>query len=231
MRYRNVPLIIATLASLPCTAWSPKVHALQTRLAKGLIPKAMTGFLDQHAGVLNDTAGRIGVAQVPTPENVEAQFYKVLEISEAHRPAREIVHELGRLGNMVQLLTDPSVTDGSAFTRLTLSDFADEHIKKLVALREPLFAAKGDLNPMSALQVWNRVKHERFRLLSNYVNNETGTRIGAWDTLSVPFAQMQLGFSAGINATANIWIFAWRAVGDYWVPRENVPASIRELSL
>jgi hypothetical protein len=97
-----------------------------------------------------------------------------------------------------------------------MSSFADEHFKKLVAVREPLFAAKGKIDPRSALQSWDKVKHERFRLLSGYVNYETGTKIGNWDTLSVPFAQMQLGFSTGVSATANMWIFAWRAVGDLW---------------
>jgi hypothetical protein len=226
MSSRNILPVVTALTFLPCAAWSPKVHALQTRLAKGLVPKAMAGFLDQHAGVLAEASGGIGAAKVPTPEDVEAQFRKVLEISEARGSAKEIAHELGRLGNMVQLLTDPSATSGFTFTRLTFSDFADEHIKKLVAVREPMFAAKGDLNPMPAIQAWNRVKYERFRLLSNCVNHEKEARSGAWDTLSVPFAQMQLGFSAGVNATANMWIYAWRAAGSFWTPQENAQTSI-----
>jgi hypothetical protein len=148
---------------------------------------------------------------------VEEQYHKVLRMSEERRPAREIVRELGRMANMVQLLTDPSATAGFTFLRQEMSGFADEHHGKLVAAREPLFAAKGDLSPRSALQVWDRVKYERFRILSQHIDQKTGARIGAWDTLSVPFAQMQLGFSAGVNATANMCIFAWRAVGDLWV--------------
>jgi len=203
---------------LPCVAWSPKVHALQISLAKGLIPKAMAKFMDQHAGVLSEAGRGIGNSVVPTPEDVESQFIKIIKISEAGGQSREIVHELGRLGNMVQLLTDPSATVGGVTpTRWLMSNFADEHYKKLVAVREPLFAAKGEIDPRSALQTWDRVKYERYRLLAAYVNNDTGAKIGTWDTLSVPFAQMQLGFSAGVNATANIWIFAWRAVGDLWV--------------
>jgi len=217
MRYCNLTLIVAVLASMPCASWSPKVHALQTGLAKGLIPKAMVRFMDQHVGVLAEAGRGIGNSVVPTPEDVESQFIKVVKISEAGRSSREIVHELGRLGNMVQLLTDPSATVGGVTPmRWLMSNFADEHYKKLVAVREPLFAAKGEINPRAALQTWDSAKYERYRLLIDYVDNKTGTKIGNWDTLSVPFAQMQLGFSAGVNATANMWIFTWRAVGDLW---------------
>jgi hypothetical protein len=203
--------------SLPCAAWSPQVHALQTRVAKGLIPTAMARFIEQHEAVLLEASG-LGNAEVPSPEDVEAQFLKVLKISEDGRQSKEIVRELGRLGNMAQLLTDPSATGGFTFTRRVFSDFADEHYKRLVAVNEPLFAVKGELSPRSALQVWSRVKYERYRILSDYVHPETGARIGVWDTLSVPFANMQLGFSSGVNATANLWILAWRAAGDLWAP-------------
>jgi len=32
----------------------------------------------------------------------------------------------------------------------------------------------------------------------------------------VPFAQLQLSYSNAVNATANLWILLWRAVGDQW---------------
>ena len=39
---------------------------------------------------------------------------------------------------------------------------------------------------------------------------------------TVPFAQLQLAYSNGINATANLWIQLWRAVGDQWAaPASN----------
>jgi hypothetical protein len=193
------------------------VHSLQTKLAKGLVPKAMAAFLDQHSAILLEAGGGKGTATVPSPEDVEAQFYKVLSTSEKGRPAREIVQELGRLANMAQLLTDPSATGGFSQTRRLFSNYADEQYKNLVAVREPLFAASGGLNPRPALHAWTKEKYERYALLSKYVNPDMGAKIGTWDTLSVPFAQMQLGFSAGVNATANLWILAWRAVGDSWV--------------
>jgi hypothetical protein len=45
--------------------------------------------------------------------------------------------------------------------------------------------------------------------------------VGAWDELSVPFAQLQLAYSNGVNATANLWIQLWRAVGDQWEMPES----------
>jgi len=52
--------------------------------------------------------------------------------------------------------------------------------------------------------------------LGECFDEPTGKRKGGWDELSVPFAQLQLSFSNGINGTANIWIQLWRAVGDQW---------------
>jgi hypothetical protein len=209
---------MALLAAAHCMAWSPKVHAMQTSQALRLVPAGMSAFLERFEHVLVEAGGGAGNAVVPTPEEVEEQFYKVLDLSEAGRPPKEIARELGRLANMAQLLTDPSATAGFTLVRLTMSEYADGHIKDLVAVREPLFAAKGDIGPRTAIVAWDRVKYERFRILSAHVDPKTGTRLGAWDALSVPYAQMQLGFSTGVNATANLWIFAWRAVGDLWAP-------------
>jgi hypothetical protein len=209
--------MFGAIISLPCFGWSPQVHALQTKLAKGLIPKAMTEFIDQHHDVLSESGRGLANSQAPTPEDVESQFFKLLKISENRRPAKEIVQELGRLAHLIQLLTDPSVTGGQTFARRVFSDYADEHFSKLVAVRETLFAAKGDLDPRAAIQAWGNAKYERYRSLSGFMNLNTGAKIGAWDTLSVPFAHMQLSFSEGVNATANIWIMAWRMAGSYWV--------------
>jgi len=226
MDTRTLALSMALMAAWPCAAWSPKVHAMQTTQAMRLVPAEMAQFMGQNEQALMEAARDAGNAVVPTPEAVEEQFHKVLDMSEEGRPAKEIVRELGRLANMAQLLTDPSATAGFTFVRLTMSEYADEQINKLVAVREPLFAAKGDLSPRTAIMVWDRVKYERFRALSDHVNPKTGAKIGSWDSLSVPFAQMQLGFSAGVNATANLWIFAWRAVGDLWPPVQT-PAPLQ----
>jgi hypothetical protein len=217
MNCRRITTLFSTIVSLPCLGWSPQVHGLQTKFAKGLIPKAMAEFIDRHHDALSESGRGLASAKAPTPEDVEGQFLKLLKISESRRPPKEIVRELGHLANMIQLLTDPSVTGGSAAARRVFSDFADEHFSKLVAVRAPLFAAKGDLDPRAAIQAWDKSKYERYNSLSNHVNLGTGAKIGAWDTLSVPFAQMQLSFSEGVNATANIWIMAWRMAGGYWV--------------
>jgi hypothetical protein len=189
-------------------------------MAKGLIPNAMSEFLDRHAQSLSDSFARSDNIPAPTPEEVEQQFLKVIAISESGKPAKEIVIELGRLAVMAQLLTDPSATSGLTLARRTFSDYADEHFSKLVAAREPLVAGKGSVDPRPAIQGWTKVKYERYSSLASHINLDTGARIGTWDTLSVPFAQMQVGFSAGVNATATIWIYAWRAAGGFWVPQE-----------
>jgi hypothetical protein len=57
---------------------------------------------------------------------------------------------------------------------------------------------------------------ERNRRLKEHFDEAAGRRIGPWDDLSLPFAQMQLAFSSGVHATANLWILIWRAAGDQW---------------
>jgi hypothetical protein len=59
-------------------------------------------------------------------------------------------------------------------------------------------------------------KLERNRRLREHFDAGANRRIGPWDELSLPFAQMQLAFSSGVNATANLWILVWRAAGDQW---------------
>jgi hypothetical protein len=61
-----------------------------------------------------------------------------------------------------------------------------------------------------------REKFDRHRALLDHFDQEKARRIGEWDELSVPFAQLQLSFSGGIQATANLWILLWRSVGDRW---------------
>jgi hypothetical protein len=215
MLFRSAALA-AAIVGMPCAAWSPKVHSLQTSLAKGIVPRGMANFLDQHGAALFEASAKVGSMQAPTPEDVEQQFDKVVKMSEGGKSPKEIIQELGRLACMVQLLSDPSVTGGLTKAQRTFSAFADEHFDKLAAAREPLFAARGDLDPRPAIHAWSRQKYERYRILTRHINLDTGAKIGSWDTLSVPFAQMQLGFSSGINATANIWIYAWRAAGGHW---------------
>jgi len=60
------------------------------------------------------------------------------------------------------------------------------------------------------------VKQERNRRLREHFDEGTGKRLGPWDDLSLPFAQMQLAFSNGVHATANLWILVWRIAGDQW---------------
>ncbi len=59
-------------------------------------------------------------------------------------------------------------------------------------------------------------KLERNRRLRDHFDEGAGRRIGPWDELSLPFAQLQLAFSTGVHATANLWILVWRAAGDQW---------------
>jgi hypothetical protein len=159
--------------------------------------------------------------QIPAPEDVEEQFQRILQISEEQHRPELLVRELGTLAHMAQLLLDPSATAGVTPLREQFETYGDEHLPRLVANREPFWALTEPLDPRPRLLKWSDVKYERHRLLLKHFDLATGRRVGSWDILSPPFAQLQLSYSNGVNATANLWIQTWRAVGELWETPEN----------
>jgi hypothetical protein len=212
------------LAGVSLAAWSPRVHEAQTQLALGMIPAGMTSYLKSYPKALRDGARGLRSDQVPSVEDVEEQFKRIVAMSEEQKSQEAIVRELGTLAHMVQLLIDPSATVGTTPLREQFEAYGDEHLPKLAAYKEPYWAIKEPLDPRPRLLKWAETKYERHRLLLTCIDAASGQRRGTWDVLSVPFAQLQLAYSNGVNATANIWIQLWRAVGDFWdVPVRDVP--------
>jgi len=212
--FRVLLLFLLTASVLP--AWSPRFHEAQTKLALSLIPKRMAGFLLTYPMALREGARGVANDQIPAPEDVEEQFLRIVQISEEQRRPELLVRELGTLAHMVQLLTDPSATVGVTPLREQFELYGDEHLPRLVANREPFWAIDAPLDPRPRLLQWSALKYERHRFLLQHFDLAANRRIGAWDILSPPFAQLQLSYSNGVNATANIWIQTWRAVGDLW---------------
>lgn len=215
MTFRSLPFALMALSSA-LSAWSPRFHEVQTELATGLIPRAMASYLRANAAELARGARGVSSDQPPTVEDVEEQFRRIVRMSEERRRPALLVRELGTLAHMVQLLTDPSATQGITQLRDRFQAYGDQHLGRLVVSREPFWAVTAPLDPRPALLHWSRIKWERHQLLLECFDETTGTPRGPWDTLSIPFAQLQLSFSNGVNATANIWIQTWRAVGDQW---------------
>jgi len=181
----------------------------------------MASYLRTNAAELARGARGVSSDQPPTVEEVEEQFRRIVRMSEERRRPALLVRELGTLAHMVQLLTDPSATQGITQLRDRFQAYGDQHLGRLVVSREPFWAVTAPLDPRPALLDWSRIKWERHQLLQESFDETTGTPRGSWDMLSIPFAQLQLSFSNGVNATANIWIQTWRAVGDQW----EVPGS------
>jgi hypothetical protein len=200
----------------PLCAWSPRIHEAQTAKAIRLLPRGMALLLRAYPQALLEGARGVANDQPPTVEQVEAQFRTILRLSEEHRRPEEIVRDLGVLAHQVQLLTDPSATEGLSPLREYFEAYADENTAHLLVTQEPFWAATGSLEPGPPLRRFLAVKLERNRRLRENFDEGTGRRIGPWDELSLPFAQMQLAFSSGVQATANLWILAWRAAGDQW---------------
>jgi hypothetical protein len=189
-----------------------------------LMPTRMARILEPHGRELLAGARGQNNDQVPTVEDVEDQFRKVVAFTEEHKRPERIARELGVLAHQVQLLLDPSAVQGVSSLREAFQAYGDEKLGKLVLIREPFWAVTAPLDPRPKLVQWTRTKFDRSAALQECFDEASGKRKGGWDELSIPFAQLQLAFSNGINATANIWIQLWRAVGDQWEggPDENL---------
>ncbi len=210
------PALVLLLAWGALGAWSPKVHEAQTAKAVRLLPQRMAAFLRAHPQALLEGARGVANDQPPTVEQAEAQFRTVLRLSEEHRRPEDIVRDLGALAHTIQLLTDPSAMEGLSPLREAFEAYADEHQAHLLVTREPYWAATGSVDPGPPLRRFLATKQERNRRLREHFDEASGKRIGPWDELSLPFAQMQLAFSNGVHATANVWILVWRIAGDQW---------------
>jgi hypothetical protein len=176
----------------------------------------MAAFLRAYPQALLEGARGVANDQPPTVEEVEAQFRTVLRLSDERRRPEEIVRDLGVLAHQVQLLTDPSAMAGVSPLRESFEAYADGHQAHLLVTQEPYWAATGSLDPGPSLRQFMATKQERNRRLREHFDENTGQRLGPWDDLSLPFAQLQLAFSNGVNATANLWILVWRSTGDQW---------------
>lgn len=209
------------LSSSLLWAWSPHFHEVQTRLAKRMLPRAMCRFLTLHETALLEGARGVASDQIPTVEEVEEQYQRILTLSEARKSAPLLARELGILGKQVQLLSDPSATVGVTPFRSTFEAYGDELLGELVLAREPLWPAGASLDPRPHLLGLVDLKYARHRSLAPSLDPETGGRLGVWDRLSIPYGQIQLAYSTGINATANVYILLWRAAGDLWPIQES----------
>jgi hypothetical protein len=210
------PALTLLLARGPLWAWSPRVHEAQTAKAVRLIPRRMADLLRAYPQALLEGARGVANDQPPTAEQVEAQFRTLLRLSDEHRRPEEIVRDLGVLAHQIQLLTDPSALEGVSPLRESFESYADEHQAHLLVTQEPYWATAGSLDPGPALRRILITKQERNRRLREHFDEDKGRRIGPWDDLSLPFALMQLAYSNGVHATANLWILVWRAAGDQW---------------
>ena len=217
MRNHLIPILAsALLTGAPLAAWSPEFHEVQTGKAMKLVPRRMAAFLAAHPRELFAGARGQNNDQVPTVEDVEDQFRRIVDLTEQHKRPERLVRELGVLAHQVQLLMDPSAIRGVSALRDTFQRYGDEKVARLVLSREPFWAVTAPLDPRPRLLQWARTKFERNASLQECFDETTDRRKGGWDELSVPYAQLQLSYSNGINGTANLWIQLWRAVGDQW---------------
>ena len=214
--YFGLRVSIFGLASLGLLAWTPRIHEAQTKVASRMIPAPMSALLAAYPDALKEGARGVGNDLPPSAGDVEDQYGRILALSEAHKNPGEIVRELGWLAHLVQEITAPGSTMGVDPLRESFEAYADERLKMLVVTREPFWSLKADLDPKPKLLEWAKLKHHRHEQLLEHFDLKTGRRLGQWDDLSVPYALLQLSFSNGVQATANIWILIYRATGDLW---------------
>ncbi len=216
-----VCLAIATPA---LWSWSPLFHEVQTKLASRMVPAPMAALLHAHRDILLQAGRGQSSDEPPTVEEVEEQFQRILALSEGNPSQRQLAKELGVLAHMVQVLSDPGATQGVTPLRVSFTAYADENLGRMVLTRRPVWALASPIDPRPKILEWTREKFDRHGQLLEHFDQERNARLGTWDELSIPFAQLQLSFSEGTHATANLWILLWRAVGDRWpLPPERRP--------
>lgn len=209
-------LLPLLLTAAPLAAWSPKMHETQSIKALRLIPRPMAAFLRAHQEAFLEGARGVASYDPPTAEMVVAQYRTVLRLSEEGRPADDIARDLGVLARLVQALHDPSCAQGLDPLRAHFEAYADQKLPNLLVTNEAFWAHRGELDPAPRVQAWMAQKVARNGRLRSAFDFQKGRPNGPWDDLSMPFAQLQLSFSNGIHATANLWILAWRSCGGSW---------------
>jgi hypothetical protein len=190
-----------------------------------MVPRRLSLLLRAHPQILLEAARGQANDQPATAADVESEFRTILRMSKEGVTAENLVRELGVLAHLVQSLNDPSCTTGVTPLRDAFEAYSDEKLPKLVVTRESFWALDAPLDPSSRLEEWAATKAARTRLLEGCVD-ATGKRLGPWDDLSLPFAQLQLSFSNSVHATANLWLLLYRQAGALWpLPADpGVPA-------
>lgn len=214
--YFSVRVFVLGLASVGLLGWTPRFHEAQTKVAAKMIPAPMSALLAAYPDALREGARGVGNDQPPSADEIEEQYGRILALSEAHKNSGELVRELGRLAHLVQELTAPASTLGVDPLRESFEAYADNRMQRLVVTWEPFWSLKADLDPKPRLLEWARVKYHRHGQLREHFDFKSGRRLGQWDDHSVPYALLQLSFSNGVQATANIWILIYRATGGLW---------------
>lgn len=205
------------VASLGLSAFQPAFHEAQTRMALSRVPTRLQQLLRTHLpDVLRSVRG-MPMGKLPTVEDIEAQFLKVLLMSQERRPFELIAREMGLLAYQVQLLSDPSCLQGSTPLRDHFAAFADQMLPTLVLTDAPYWALAGAPEPGPRLRETARKKTERLALLDTHFDERSGKRLVVWDRLSVPYALLQLSYNQGVHDTANIWIMLYRVTGASWI--------------
>ncbi len=217
MRFR-LPLrawLLAAPLAFPLAAFTPRVHEAATVRAVRMVPRRLSLLLRSHPRILLDAARGQANDQPATAADVESEYRTILRMSKEGVGAENLVRELGILAHLVQSLHDPSCTTGVTPLRDTFEAYGDEKLPKLLVTKEAFWALDAPPDPGPRIQEWAATKAERNKLLAACVD-ANGKRLGPWDDLSLPFAQLQLSFSNAVHATANLWILLYRQAGAYW---------------
>ena len=221
MRLRALVAVLVVAAPLP--AWVPRLHEAMTVKAARMTPRRLSLLLRSHPQLLLDAARGQANDQPATAADVDSEYRTILRMSKEGIGAEALVRELGTLAHLVQSMEDPSCTTGVTPLRDTFEAYADEKLPKLLVTKEDFWALEGDPDPAERIQAWAATKAARTKLLEGCVD-ATGKRLGPWDDLSLPFAQLQLSFSNSVHATANLWLLLYRQVGALWpLPEDAEP--------
>ncbi|MBS1767187.1 MAG: hypothetical protein JST05_07295 [Acidobacteria bacterium] len=217
-------LLLAAPLAMPLSAWPQRLHEAMSVKATRMLPRRLSLLLRAHPQVMLEAARGQANDQPATAADVESEYRTILRMSKEGVGAEDLVRELGLLAHLVQSLDDPSCTGGVTPLRDTFEAYADEKLPKLVVTREPFWALEAGPDPDPRIGAWAARKAARTQTLQACVD-ATGKRLGPWDDLSLPFAQLQLSYSNAVHDTANLWLLLYLQVGATWpLPPDPEPA-------
>ncbi|MCP4202848.1 MAG: hypothetical protein GY769_13065 [bacterium] len=229
-------ILLGFVTLAPASAWTPEMHAEIARQAATIAPPDLFRQIKRHekafaAGLSASIGGRghsdSGAALL---SRLESGSEAIIGAIEAHRPFREIVHELGRLTVYAAEANNP------------LKHSSDDPQEERYRMDYETYAASAF--PRFAVIFYGQGRDVRTETALDHLLSETGRRgselypligleyrrigaidgIGQFDDKSTAFGVGSIAFSHAVSDLAAIYRYVWLSAGG--ADRRELPITL-----